>query len=604
MRLRRGPLLSVLLATACGSGATGPGAAPPPDPGAPGGGVRFSVRLAAPTDRPAESGRLLVLLAPAAGGAGDAGGPEPRTLVNDHDDSAQVFGLDVDGWTRGQTRALEGEVVGYPIARPDDLPAGEYVAQALLHRYEVFRRADGHVVSLPPDRGEGQQWSQAPGNLASRPRRVRVEPGGGTIELELDHPLPPLPPPSESRRIRRVQMKSERLSAFWGRDMFLGAMVLLPEGWEAHPQARYPLIIYHGHFNRELTGYREAPPDPSLPQPDMAALRRDCPNGHGDLCAKHGYQRMVQEAGHRFATRWGKKFPRVILVEIQHANPYYDDSYAVNSANLGPYGDAITHELVPYLEKEFRGLGAWARGMYGGSTGGWEALAAQVFYPDEYNGAIAACPDPIDFRAYTMIDIYADENAYWTQGPFRRTPRPGKRDGDGGLRATLEQLNRQELALGTRSRSGQQFDIWEAVYSPVGEDGYPRRIYDKVTGVIDKEVAAHWREHYDLGHILTRDWAQLGPKLRGKLRILVGNMDTYYLDRSVRLVEERLRAVTDPRSDAIFDYGTRDGHCWSGDHEHMNFESRLTYHERFIPLLVDRFLRTAPKGADTRSWRY
>ncbi|HWM84337.1 MAG TPA: hypothetical protein VNO33_00840, partial [Kofleriaceae bacterium] len=391
---------------------------------------------------------------------------------------------------------------------------------------------------------------------------------------------------------------------FWGRDVFLGATVLLPEGWDSHPQARYPLIINHGHFSRELSGYREAPPEPGLPPVDMDGLRRHCPNGHGDACAKYGYVRMVQEAGHRFATQWGKRFPRVILVDIQHANPYYDDSYAVNSANLGPYGDAITHELVPHLEKEFRGLGAWARGMYGGSTGGWEALAAQILYPDEYNGAIGACPDPIDFRAYTTFDIYGDDNAYHSGKGFRRTPRAGVRNDDGTLRATVEQVNRMELALGTRSRSGQQFDIWEAVYSPVGDDGYPRRIYDKVTGAIDKEVAAHWREHYDLGHILTRDWARLGPKLRGKLRIYVGNMDTYYLDRSVRLVEERLGEVKDPRSDVVFDYGTRDGHCWSGDREHMNFESRLTYHQRFIPVLVDRFLRTAPRGADTRSWRY
>ena len=148
--------------------------------------------------------------------------------------------------------------------------------------------------------------------------------------------------------MRRVKLRSELLSKFWGRDMFLGAMVLLPEGWESHPRARYPLVIYHGHFSRDLTGYREAPPDPKLPQPDLESLRRHCPNGHGDQCAKYGYERMVQEAGHRFAELWaGKGFPRVILVEIQHANPYYDDSYAVNSANVGPYGDAITHELDP-----------------------------------------------------------------------------------------------------------------------------------------------------------------------------------------------------------------------------------------------------------------
>lgn len=602
MVARLAPFL-VLLASAC-SGAPpasdSPGSSSPP---AARPGPRFSVRLDSAVGSP-QVGRLLVIVAPA------ATKDEPRSLVTDEDDTAQVFGVDVDRWAPGQTRSLEGDVAGYPLASPADLPAGDYVVQALLHRYEVFHRGDGHVVALPPDRGEGQQWAEAPGNLVSTPRRVHIDSSAGdaagdTIELVLDHALPPLPAEPELRRVRRIEMKSERLSKFWGRDVSLNAMVLLPEGWESHPSARYPLVIYHGHHSRSLTGYREAPPEPKLPPVDLDGLRRECPDGHGEACARLGYDRLVQDTSYRFARKWaGKGFPRVILVEIQHANPYYDDSYAVNSANVGPYGDAITYELVPYLEKELRGLGAWARGMYGGSTGGWEVLAAQVFYPDEYNGVIASCPDPIDFRAYTTFDIYGDDNAYHADGPFRRTPRAGARNGDGTLRTTMEQFNRMELALGTHSRSGQQYDIWEAVYSPVGDDGYPRRIFDKATGKIDKEVARYWRDHYDLGHILTRDWAKLGPKLAGKLRINVGNMDTYYLDRSVRLVEARLRAVTGPKSDAVFDYGARDGHCWSGDHDHMNFQSRLTYHERFIPLLVEHFLRTAPKGADTRSWRY
>jgi Putative esterase len=602
MRLRLAALVAlvalVALLVSCNSTGMKPGTAPAPAPGAPAtGGPRFAVRLAPGLASEPVAGRLLVILA-------TGGAREPRHLVTDDDETAQVFGVDVDGWSAGQTRALEGDVAGYPLLSAAELPAREYVAQALLHRYETFRRSDGHVVSLPPDRGEGQQWNEAPGNLVSKPQRVRIDASTTTITLTLDHPLPPLSPTTESR-VRRVQMKSELLSKFWGRDMFLGAMVLLPAGWETHPRARYPLLIYHGHFNRELTGYRETPPDPKLPPVDREALRVHCPNGHGAGCAPHGYDRMVQEAGYRFSQLWASKdFPRVILVEIQHANPYYDDSYAVNSANVGPYGDAITHELVPYLEKEYRGLGAWARGMYGGSTGGWEALAAQIFYPDEYNGAVANCPDPIDFRAYTTIDIYRDANANFATGPIRRTPRGAIRTDDGVVRSTMELENRRELALGTRSRSGQQLDIWEAVYSPVGDDGYPRRIYDKITGVIDRSVAAHWRENYDLGHIVTRDWKRLGPKLRGKLRINVGNMDTYYLDRAVRLFEARLRELDDPKPDAVIDYGARDGHCWSGDHEHMNFESRLTYHQRFIPLLVDHFLRTAPKGADTRSWRY
>jgi hypothetical protein len=281
----------------------------------------------------------------------------------------------------------------------------------------------------------------------------------------------------------------------------------------------------------------------------------------------------------------------------------------VNSANLGPYGDAITRELIPEIERRFRGLGEpWARFLYGGSTGGWEALAAQVFYPDDYNGAFAACPDPIDFRAYTSVDVYQDGNAYYDEGPFRRLARPGHRNWLGHVQATVEDYNHLELVLGTKSRSGDQFDVWEAVYSPVGEDGYPKRIWDKRTGAIDPEVAAHWREHYDLRHILERDWAELGPKLAGKIHLYVGDMDNYYLNNAVYLMEEFLESTTESTSLVAYggevDYGDRAEHCWNGDHGNPNAVSRLRYNTMYVPKILKRIEATAPEGADLTSWRY
>src|SRR3989442_711281 len=118
-------------------------------------------------------------------------------------------------------------------------------------------------------------------------------------------------------------------------------------------------------------------------------------------------------------------------------------------------------ELVPYIERKYRGIGqGWARFTYGGSTGGWEAMAVQMFYPDDFNGAWIACPDPIDFRAYTVVDVYADTNAYYETAKWKRTPRPGIRDWLGHVHATLEQMNHRELTLGTHSRSGDQWAIW------------------------------------------------------------------------------------------------------------------------------------------------
>ncbi len=261
------------------------------------------------------------------------------------------------------------------------------------------------------------------------------------------------------------------------------------KGFDRHPEARYPLIIFHGHFPHTFGGFRETPPDPNLKPEYSERFKID------------GYNRIEAGIRPRILSSTGRpRTPRAFLIiEVQHANPYYDDSYAVNSANLGPYGDAIIYELIPEVEKRFRGIGqGWARFLYGGSTGGWEALGVQVFYPDEYNGCWAACPDPIDFRAYTVVNIYEHKNAYYADSRWKRTPRPGQRNYLGEVLTTLEQANHRELALGTRSRSGDQWDIWEAVFSPVGEDGYPKRIWDKLTGEIDPQVAAYWREHYDL----------------------------------------------------------------------------------------------------------
>ncbi|AKT44007.1 hypothetical protein [Chondromyces crocatus] len=595
-------LASLSLVIACGAATPeaapvpAPAAAPTPPPADTA--LRFTVRFGPALSQTPLDGRLLLFL-------GTRDGEEPRFQLSGDDRTAQVFGVDVDALAPGATAVIDHRTLGYPIAATTDLPPGDYWVQALLHRYDTFHRGDGHTVKLPPDRGEGQQWSLAPGNLVSTPRKVRIDPAQpGTIAIDLDRALPPLPPVDDTRYLKHVRLRSERLSRFWGRDTYLGAQVLLPEGWDTHPNARYPLVVFHSHFDRHFFGWREQPPEPGLPPVNLDGIARECPNGHGPRCAPNGYPRAVQEAGHAFYERWtGPGFPRVLLVQIQHANPYYDDSYAVNSENVGPYGDAITHELIPHLERTFRGLGPWARGLYGGSTGGWESLAAQIFYPDDYNGAVANCPDPIDFHHYMSVNIYEDRNAYWNEGPLRRTPRPANRSPLGYTVSTMEQDNLLELVLGTHARSGGQFDIWEAVFSPVGPDGYPRRIWDRRTGVIDPDVAQAWRR-YDLGHLLERDWATLGPKLQGKLRIHVGRVDNYFLDGAVVRVERFLRSTKRPTSDAVVTYGETDGHCWSGDPTTINAHSRLRYHERFIPQLVEGWLARAPAGADTKSWRY
>lgn len=534
-------------------------------------------------------GRLILILSTRPDG-------EPRFHVNDGVTGQPTFGLDVEDWRAGASATIGASAIGFPIERLSALPKGTYRVQALLHRYEAFHRADGHTVKMPMDRGEGQQWNQAPGNLYSRPVEMTLDPAtSGAVRVTLDQIIPDIAPPRDTKYVRHERIQSALLTKFWGRPMHIGASVLLPEGFDAHPNAKYPLFVYHNHFAPTITGWRETPPDPDL-KPD-----------YSDRFHLAGYNRIQQEYAYQLYKDWtGPNFPRAIAIEIQHANPFYDDSYAVNSANLGPYGDAIVQELIPYIEKKYRGLGeGWARFMYGGSTGGWEAMAAQVFYPEVFNGAYAACPDPIDFHAFTTINLYDHKNAFWLDDTFKHTPRPAHRNYLGHVDVMGWEMNRMELVLGTKTRSGQQFDIWEAVYSPVGRDGYPARVFDKETGVIDKAVVEYWREHYDLVHILKRDWDKgLGKKLQGKLHIYAGDMDNFYLNDAVYRAEQFLESTRTPYYDGEVLYGDRAEHCWNGDPTRENAYARLRYHQMFIPRSVERMLKTAPKGADLTSWRY
>ena len=552
-------------------------------------GVRVSVSFPAAAAAKPLDGRIILLFS-----RDFTREPKSHVEPNEPLDSPYLFGQTVDALAPGQALVLNDKAFGWPARRLSDLPAGDYNVQAVLNRYETFHLADGRVLKLPPDQGEGQQWASKPGNLYSRPIRVHLAPQAiQPIALVLDQVVPPVVRPTDSAFIRHIRIRSALLSTFWGRDVYLGAHVLVPKDFDKHPEAHYPLMVFHGHYPPDISGFRTTPPDPDL-KPDYSTRFH-----------LKGYNRIQQEEAYAFYKRWiSPDFPRFLVIEIEHATPYFDDSYAVNSANLGPYGDAINHELIPAIEKQFRGLGqGWARFTYGGSTGGWEALATQVFYPDMYNGAFAACPDPIDFHAYTVIDLYADKNAYALQGEASSVERPAFRNYLGEVFETQRDANYAELAQGDHSRSGGQYDIWQAVFSPVGADGYPKPIFDKVTGDIDPAVAGYWREHYDLTHIIARDWASLAPKLQGKIHVYVGVGDNYYLTDAVYYAEDQFKALSPPYQGEVA-YGARDEHCWNGDPTQPNALSRLHYNFQFLPKILERIKVSAPAGADLTSWRY
>ena len=552
--------------------------------------LRFSMVFPDSIESKPLDGRLLLMIS-------DNKSREPRFQISTGPATQVIFGVDVNGLKPGEPAVIDGSVFGYPVTSINDISPGEYQVQALLNRYETFNLQDGRTLSLPPDKGEGQSWNRKPGNLYSVPQTVTIDPGKNeVIDIVLDQKIPEADFPEETDYIKVEKIRSDLLSEFWGRDMYLGAHVLLPHGFEDHPEARYPLVINHGHYSNPYLFdlFREEPPDPDL-EPEYSS-RFDW----------EGYNRTVQEYAYKFYQYWtAPDTPRMILITIQHPNPYFDDSYAVNSANLGPYGDAVMHELVPYIEKKYRGLGeGWARFVYGGSTGGWEALAAQVFYPEEFNACFAACPDSITFRSFFIVNIYDHENAYYVDSRWKQTPRPGNRNYLGELSNTMEEINHLELVLGTNSRSGGTLDIYNAVYSPPGENGYPAPIWDKKTGVIDKEVAQYWKENYDLLEIMKRDWSTLGPKLEGKIHIYCGDMDNWYLNNAVYWMEDFLENTEDPYYNGDIDYGDRAEHCWNGDHCRPNAISRLRYQQMYAPRMLERMLNHHPPGADLTSWRY
>jgi enterochelin esterase-like enzyme len=523
--------------------------------------------------------------------------PEPRMQMSEDIRSAEGFGVDVEGVTAGTALVVDAGTFGYPRRSLKDLDTGDYWVQGVFNVYEEFHLASGKDVWLPPDKGEGQHWNQKPGNFYNSPMKVHFDgKQGETIKLTLDKVIPSIEgteadPEVMAKKepaakwLKYMRFKSEKLSKFWGRDTYLRAWILLPDGFEEHPDAKYPVVVYQDHFH---AGFGLVPFVTSMPK------------GTGPMAAR-------SENGYRFFQDWtAGRLPRVIMIYVQNANPYYDDSYVVDSANVGPYGSAINEELIPAIEKKYRWIGqGWARATFGGSTGGWEAMATQVFYPDLYNGAYVACPDPVDFHAYQNINLYDDANAFHRDGDFATMPVAADRKPDGTVIATTEGEYAYEYVLGTHGRSTEQWDIWQAVFSPAGKDGYPEDVVDPKTGVIDKSVVAYWKEHYDIAAILKRDWPTLGPKLEGKLHIAVGDGDTFFLNNAVHLLQTQLDATRNPHSDATFQYGPGMPHCYTGGPpEYSMQQNNANWAQRVLPLMVEHMLATAPSGADVTSWRY
>jgi putative esterase len=429
--------------------------------------------------------------------------------------------------------AITGDDRGHPLRSLRDLPPGDYWMQPFVNVYTRFPRADGHTVWLHNDQWEGQNWKRSPGNLFGDPIKVTYDPKSPTpIRLVANKVIPAIQLPADTAMVKRLRFQSAILSQWWGQPIYLGATVLLPKGYDAHPDARYPVNYMQDHFSLNAPG----------------AFGR----------------------GGDFDRFWmSDTAPRFIAVTLQHPSPYYDDSYGVDSENNGPYGEAIIKELIPAVEQKFRVIREpWARMLSGGSTGGWIALAHQVLYPDFYGGSFALCPDSVDFTYHQIVNIYSDANAYYIDKGWTTVERPSERKIDGNIDSMMKDENWYELVVGDKSRSGGQWDIWEATYSPVGPDGYPKRLWNKETGAIDQSVAEQWKK-YDLADIIRKNWTVLGPKIANKLHIYVGDMDTYYLNDAVEKLNEFLSKADDPKFTGEVVFQRRAPHCWGPRREEL-----------------------------------
>ena len=470
--------------------------------------LRFAVRLEPEAGgKESQTGRLLVALTPRG-----AVPREPRLSVGQTEDDAPiVLGRDVDGMKPDATAVLDARSAIFPIDDLGRVRPGEYQVQALLHT--------NRDLNTP----------NAPGDLYSPVSTVRLDPKtGGTVELRLSRSVPEETLPPDTELVKHIKIRSQVLTAFHGRPIDLRAGVILPQGFTREPDRRYPVRIHIGGYGGRYTAVDD----------------------------------MMSE-GSTFRRIWtAAETPPMILIHLDGAGPL-GDPYQVDSANHGPYGTALTRELIPHIESRFRGIGRGdARVLDGGSTGGWVSLALQVFYPDFFNGAWSFCPDGVDFRDFELINIYDHDNAYINQHGFER---PAARDLSGEVRFTMRHECRIENVLGrgdSWTLSGGQWGAWNATYGPRGTDGRPVPLWHPLTGKIDHKTAEYWKA-YDLRLILETRWAELGPKLKGKIHIWIGEADDYFLNNAVHRLDEFLSRAQ-PAYEGSIRYGPGQGHCWMG----------------------------------------
>lgn len=415
---------------------------------------------------------------------------EPRTHMGRWHNPMQVIAADVKDLEPGRSVTLDGSNLSFPAVLSDVVP-GRYTLQAI-----VRNNPDSPIA------GRGS------GDLVSRPVRMELDPGADLqIDLRVDQVVP-YREFRETDRVRLVEIDSALLTAFYGRPMKLRAGVVLPPGWVDDPDITYPMVY-------SITGFG------------------------GDHFSAHGVAR----------TRTADRPAANAIFVVPDPSSYRGHTTFANSDNNGPRGDALVRELIPHIDARFRGAGPEHRYVTGGSSGGWSSLWLQITYPDEFRGCWAHVPDPVDFRDFQRINLYAAGANMYRDETGKRRPL-ARRAGEVVL--WYDRFVEMETVLGP----GGQIHAFEAVFSPRGPDGQPIPLFDRATGAVDPAVAKAW-ERYDIRLVLERRWPMLGPKLTGKLHVYAGEVDTFYLEGAAALLRDSLDALG---SDAVVEVVPGMGH--------------------------------------------
>ena len=382
---------------------------------------------------------------------------------------------------------------------------------------------------------EQDYWSPSinnTGNLYSKVLKSKID-SDEHFDILIDQVIKPLTL-SEHDLVKYVEIVSDTLSTWWDRPVSLKASVLLPASFKGNPDSLYPVRYniagYGGRYNR--------------------------------------VNRLVSDRSDFLKWWTSDEAPQVVNVFLDSEGPF-GDCYQLDSDNNGPYGYALTHELIPHIEKTFRCKGtAQSRFLDGCSTGGWVSLALQIYYPDLFGGVFSYSPDAVEFENYQTVNIYNDKNAFVNEWG---NARPVMRDQSGDPIIVMKKFITYENVLGyngTYTTSGGQFSAHNALYGPRAENGLPKPLFDPFTGDIDQSVAEQWKK-YDLLITLRDNWEDLGPKLQGKIWLWMGDMDNFLLNPASRTLEQFLENTGNPAADATLIFEPMAGHCTAFSHREV-----------------------------------